>query len=419
MPAPGGERRRAGDGADPRWPLPWRPVARLAFPDGFLWGTATAAHQIEGGNVNNDWWAFEHAPGTPCVEPSGDACDSFHRWPEDLDLVAALGLGVYRFSLEWSRIEPEEGEWSRAALDHYRRVCVACHERGVVPMVTFHHFTSPRWLAARGGWEAPDAPEAFARYCERAVAALGDVVGWACTLNEPNIVALMGYLVGVFPPGVQDVARRRAVNDALCRAHRLAVDALRSGPGDFPVGLTLSMTDYQALPGGEARVARVRGSAEDVFLHATAGDDFVGVQCYTRMRLGPEGVAGPEPGVPVTQMGYEVWPEALEACIRRAGAVTGHLPVVVTENGIGTADDAQRIDYVTRALAGVHRCLADGIDVRGYLYWSLLDNFEWTLGYGPTFGLVAVDRDTFARRPKPSAHWLAGVARANALDVDG
>jgi beta-glucosidase len=392
-------------------------MSTATFPDGFLWGAASAAHQIEGGNVNNDWWRFEHAPGTPCAVSSGDACDSWHRWPEDLDLLRSLGFNAYRFSIEWSRIEPEEDEWSAATLDHYRRQCAACWERGLVPLVTLHHFTTPTWLSSRGGWEAADAPERFARLCEHTVAHLGDLVGRACTINEPNIVALMGYLAGVFPPAVRDAERRRAVNEALCRAHRLAVDALRAGRGDFPVGLTLSMTDYQALDGGAARRDRMRRSMEDVFLEATTGDDFLGVQCYTRMRVGPDGAMPGEDGVPLTQMGYEYWPRALESVIRRAWDMTGGVPVVVTESGIGTATDSERIAFVTEALAGVRACLDDGIDVGGYVYWSLLDNFEWVLGYAPTFGLVAVDRETFERRPKPSASWLGGVARANAVDV--
>jgi beta-glucosidase len=389
-------------------------VPTVNFPDGFVWGTATAAHQIEGGNVNNDWWDFEHDPASGCVDVSGDACDSFNRYPEDIALVAALGFGAYRFSLEWSRIEPAEGEFSGVALDHYRRMAEVCHEHGVLPVVTFHHFTHPRWLAAAGAWEAPDAPELFARFCERATARLGDVIGIACTLNEPNVVATMGWRLGVFPPGVRDRARREAVNRALVAAHRKGTDAIRSGPGEFPVGLTLSMSDYQLLPGGEEWLERVRRPSEDVFLEATQGDDYVGVQTYSRTRMGPDGLLGPELGVPVTQMGYEVWPAALEATIRRATEMTG-LPVYVTENGIGTDDDEQRIEFVGGALAGVGRCLDDGIDVRGYFYWSLLDNFEWVLGYQPTFGMVAVDRSTFERRPKPSSKWLGAVARANAL----
>ena len=394
-------------------------VPTTAFPPGFVWGTATAAHQIEGGNVHNDWWAFEHAEGTPCVESSGDACDSWHRWPEDIALVASLGLNAYRFSLEWSRIEPEDGEWSQAALDHYRRHCARCHELGIAPVVTFNHFTIPRWLADRGGWEWSEAPGRFSRFCERAGAALGDLIGWACTLNEPNIVAEMGYLHEVFPPGVRDRERRLAVNDALCRAHVGAVEALRGAPGDFPVGLTLSMADYQAVAGGEERRDRMRRDNEDVFLTATAGDDFVGVQCYSRMRVGPDGVLPPEAGVPVTQMGYEYWPQAVEATVRRAWEVTGGTPLLVTENGISTTTDAERVAFVADALAGVQRCLADGLDVRGYFYWSLMDNFEWVLGYGPRFGLVEVDPATFERRPKPSAQWFGSVARANALPETG
>ena len=396
-------------------PLRYRIMPTLSFPDRFLWGTATAAHQIEGGNVNNDWWEFEHDPTSGCVDVSGDACDSFNRYPEDIALVADLGLGAYRFSLEWSRIEPEEGEFSVVALDHYRRMAATCHEHGITPVVTFHHFTHPRWLSAVGAWEALHAPDRFARYCERVTAHLGDLIGMACTLNEPNVVATMGWRLGIFPPRVTDRVRRDAVNQALVNAHRKGVEAIRSGPGDIPVGLTLSMVDYQAEPGGEEWLERIRRPTEDVFLEATGGDDFIGVQTYTRRRMGPDGSLPPAEGVPTTQMGYEFWPEALEGTIRRAWETTGGLPVYVTENGIGTDDDPSRIEYVTRALAGVRRCLDDGLDVRGYFYWSLLDNFEWVLGYGPTFGLVAVDRTSFERRPKPSATWYGGVARANGL----
>jgi beta-glucosidase len=390
-------------------------VPEFAFPERFVWGTATAAHQIEGGNVNNDWWDFEHDPASRCADVSGDACDSFNRYSEDIALVAALGLDSYRFSLEWSRIEPEEGEFSLVALDHYRRMAAACHEAGVMPVVTYHHFTHPRWLAAAGTWEALHAPDRFARFCERATGHLGDLVGMACTLNEPNVVATMGWRHGIFPPGVRDRVRRDVVNAALVAAHGKAVDAIRSGPGEFPVGLTLSMTDYQLQPGGDEWLERVRRPSEDVFLEAIGGDDFIGVQTYTRERVGPDGFVGPEEGVPTTQMGYEFWPEALEGTIRRAAEVSGGLPIYVTENGIGTDDDEMRTEYVRRALAGLGRCLDDGIDVRGYFYWSLLDNFEWVLGYGPTFGIVAVDRQSFERRPKPSAAWLGGIARANRL----
>jgi beta-glucosidase len=376
---------------------------------------ATSAHQIEGGNVNNDWWDWEHNPASGCLESSGDACDSFHRWNEDVDIVADLGLGAYRFSLEWSRIEPAEGEFSTAALDHYRRMCAALHERGVSPVVTFHHFTTPRWLAQRGGWEAPDAPERFARYVERTVAHFGDLIGWACTFNEPNVVAVLGYTVGIYPPGMKDeYGKHFAVNEAMVRAHRLAVDALRSGPGAFPVGLTLSMEELVAGEGGEQTRDAAEQILENTFLDGTAGDDFIGVQCYERTVLGPTGPIEPPPGTRLTQMGYQYWPQVVEYTVRRAAAYTG-IPVLVTENGLATEDDPERIEFISTALQGLHRCIADGIDVRGYFVWSLVDNYEWHLGFGPKLGICAVDPVTFERRPKPSAQWFGGVAQANAL----
>jgi beta-glucosidase len=408
---------------------------QLSFPAGFLWGTAGAAHQIEGNNVNCDSWLLEHIPGSPFVEPSGDACDHYHRYPDDIALIASLGFNTYRFSIEWARIEPEEGEFSNAELEHYRRMLAACHEHNLTPIVTYHHFTSPRWFAAQGGWEVLANADLFARYCERATAHLGDLIGAACTLNEPNVGLLIQHM-GYMPPDEElrsapyRAAAAKAVGsstfaafpncqqgparDTFLKGHRLAVEAIKSGPGDFPVGLTLAMSDHQAVPGGEAVRDRARRAVDDVFLDVARDDDFIGVQTYSRTRFGPDGVLPPEEGVEVTQMGYEFWPEALEATIRYATEYTGR-PALVTENGIGTEDDTRRIEYVRRALHGVYRCLQDGIDVRGYCYWSIFDNFEWSHGYRPKFGLIAVDRATQVRALKPSATWLGNIARANAL----
>ena len=389
----------------------------LKFPEGFVWGVAAAAHQIEGGNCNNDWWAFEHQDGTPCREPSGDCCDSYHRYADDIALVRQHGFGAYRFSIEWSRIEPEDGEFSRAALDYYRRVLAECHERGVQPVVTFHHFSTPRWMAARGTWENPEIIDRFARYCERTVAHLGDLISMACTINEPNIVSLMGYLLGMFPPGRSDLGAYQTVNEHLHTAHRRAYDVLKGGRGDFPVGSCVAMGDWWAPEGAEVELHNVRAQHEDQHLEICKGDDFVGVQAYSRSRVDERGrVVGPEPGVEVVpSMGYEFWPRAIEAAIRHAAEVA-QTPLYVTENGLGHDDDRRRIEYVQGALEGVGRCITDGIDVRGYFYWSLLDNFEWAFGYVPKFGLVAVDRETFVRTPKPSAAWLGAIARANRLD---
>jgi beta-glucosidase len=387
----------------------------ITFPDGFLWGTATAAHQVEGGNTNNDWWVWEHTEGSGTAEPSGDACDHFWRYPQDIAMLAYLGFGAYRFSIEWSRIEPAEGEFSRNALDHYRRMVDACHERDILPVVTYHHFTTPIWAALAGGWESPKTADRFGRLCERVAAHLGDVAGIHCTINEPNVVALMGHYLGVFPPGKRDEDALVTSTNNLIRAHRLGYEAIKAGPGRAPVGMTLSMHEFAAEPGGEAQMARARDRMEDVWLDACRGDDYIGVQTYTRLRFGPDGLLGPAEGVPALQMGYEYWPQALETTIRRAIEVTG-APAYVTENGIGTANDEQRVRYVTEALHRVRRCLDDGLDVRGYFYWSLLDNFEWALGYRPTFGLVAVDRETQERTVKPSARWLGEIARTNRLE---
>jgi beta-glucosidase len=229
------------------------------------------------------------------------------------------------------------------------------------------------------------------------------------------VVAVLGYTVGLYPPGLKDqYARHFAVNDAFVRAHRLAVEELRSGPGDFPVGLTLSMEEMVAAEGGEGTRDAAEQIMEDTFLHATGGDDFIGVQCYERTVLGPEGPLPPPSGTRLTQMGYEYWPRVVEHTVRRAARVTG-LPVVVTENGLATEHDAERIEFLSEALESLHRCLEEGIDVRGYFVWSLLDNFEWHKGFGPKLGLCAVDRTTFERRPKPSALWFAKVAAANAV----
>ena len=384
----------------------WRRAPPGSFPDHFLFGAATAAHQIEGGNVNSDWWAFEHDPASRVIDVSGDACDSWSRWGEDLDLALGIGLNAYRFSIEWARVEPEPGEFSDAALDHYRRVAAGCRERGLVPVVTLHHFTLPRWMAARGGFESPEMPARLGAYAARVGDALGDLIGVACTINEPNIVALDGYLLGVFPPSVRDRSRFEAVSATMRASHHAMVDALRAGRGSYPIGLTLSMAEMEVAEGGEAPVregprahgGRVPARRRGRRLHRRAVLHARALRARRPLRVVPDGSRA-------TKMGYEYRPEAVEHTVRRAAAVTG-LPVVVTEMGISTDDDTERIAFIDAVVAGVSACIADGLDVRGLFYWTLLDNFEWSLGYSQPFGLVACDRRTFARTPKPSAaHW--------------
>ena len=409
-----------------------------AFPDGFLWGTATAAHQVEGGNTASDLWLMEWMAESLFAEPSGDACDHYHRYDGDIALLKGLGFGCYRFSIEWARIEPEEGFFSKAALDHYRRMIASCHAQGIVPMVTFHHFTAPLWFTKDGGWENPKSVDRFARYCEAAGSALGDLIPYACTINEANIpimVTMMRRAVGIAGGGGK---RERALAEAarlcggetgkfspylsgdgiagtpnLIAAHRKGYEALKPRVNG-KVGITLSLNAFQCEDGGEEFFANADRAINLQFLEPLRGDDFVGVQTYTRVRFGKTGVLPPPDGAERTQMGYEFYPEALEATIRQAASISG-CPVIVTENGIGTEDDTRRIAYTRRALEGVLRCIEDGIDIGGYIHWSMMDNYEWLEGYRPKFGLVEVDRTTQSRKPKPSAYWLGDVAKRNAL----
>ncbi|SDE39682.1 beta-glucosidase [Blastococcus fimeti] len=380
------------------------------FPDGFLWGAATAAHQVEGNNVASDLWALENMAGSPLAERSGDACDSYHRWPEDLDVVRDLGLNTYRFSIEWSRIEPVQGHVSRAALDHYRRIIDGCLDRGLTPVVTLHHFTSPLWFARAGGWTDPGSTARFRAYVT-AVLPILEGVEWVCTINEPNMVAMVSaartqgaaeVVAGALPAPEQPLV------DALIAAHRAAREELGAVPG-LRSGWTVANQNFQALPGEDAAARAWAAPREDQFIDAAEGDDFIGVQAYTRLMIGRGGPVEAPEGTRRTQMGWEFYPDALEGAIRSTAARIG-TPIVVTENGIATDDDGERAEYLTGALAGVERALADGIDVRGYVHWSLLDNYEWG-SWAPTFGLVSVDRETFARTIKPSARWYAEAVR--------
>ena len=375
------------------------------FPDRFIWGTATSAYQIEGGSSNTDWWRFERTPGTPAVETCDEACDSWHRYEEDLDLIVDFGLDAFRLSIEWARVEPQRGVISQAAIDHYRDVLTACRIRGIITVVTLHHFTLPLWVADGGGLEHPEIIDLMTEYARVIGRELGDLIDIACTINEPNIVALMGYLMSMFPPQVSDWERYVAVNETLRTCHVAMRDVLRDGPGHFPIGLPLSMQEWEALPGGDERLESLRHEMEDRYLAAVEGDDYLGVQCYTKFVMGPDGLVA-RPEGEMTEMGYLFWPQCVESTVRRAAEMT-NVPIIVTENGIGTNDDDQRIRYLDGALDGLRRVIDDGIDVRGYFQWSLLDNFEWTLGYGPKFGIVSVDRTTFERTAKPSARWFA------------
>ena len=410
--------------------------AGQGFPAKFLWGAATAAHQVEGNNINSDTWLLERAPNTMYQEPSGDACDHYHLYEQDISQLADLGCNAYRFSIEWARIEPEKGFFSRAELEHYRRMLEVCHKRGLTPLITYSHFTLPRWFAYQGAWENPESADLFARYCDKATRHLGDLIAYGATFNEPDIPYLFHWInfpnapVGMDLAGImaaQKSALRQYLNapqfsgfligdavktrENMMAAHTKAKAAIKSVK-NIPVGLTLAMEDDQA-EGVDSRAAEKQADVYGPWLNLAKSDDFVGVQTYTRSRIGAKTLPAPQ-GAELTQMGYEFYPEALEHTVRYAAKETG-VPVIVTENGIATEDDTRRVEYIHRALAGLKHCIDDGVDVRGYIHWSLLDNFEWIFGYRPKFGLIAVDRETQKRTVKPSAILLGKIAKNNSL----
>ena len=419
----------------------------FVFPENFLWGTATAAHQVEGNNINSDTWVMEHLNHSLYLEPSGDAVDHYHRFEDDIRLLAELGFNSYRFSVEWARVEPERDFISQAELDHYKRMLEICHEWDLTPMVTLHHFTSPRWLIRDGGWGSLETADRFGSYAELIARELGDMVGGFCTINEANIPAMvrmlwMRHMSG--EDGEREEFQRLALAEAakafgvsvenfkpfmyaieeqdreiILNAHRQAVLACKAMRPEVPVGLTLALSDMQAEEGGEAVRDEFRHGLQDVFLEAVKedGDDFIGVQTYTRDRFGADGILPAPDGSAVTQMGYENYPQALCGTIRYAAAKTG-LPVYVTENGIGTSLDAERLEYYRVALQCVVDCMQEGIDVRGYYAWSAFDNYEWNSGYEKTFGIIGVDRLTQKRKVKTSGFWLGDVAKANQYPID-
>jgi len=404
------------------------------LPRDFLWGTAISGHQSEGNNTNSDSWVRENTRPTLFAERSGDACDSYHRYREDIALAARLGFNCYRFGIEWSRIEPSEGAFSNAELDHYADVLETCRAHGLKPVVTFNHFTVPIWFAARGGFEAQDSPDLFARYCGRVAEHLGELMHLATTFNEANVTLLVRFLYGdTASPAVAAAmaAAARATGSPrfsslafsdpaissplLQEAHRRGYDAVKAARRDLPVGLTLTTQDIQSVGDPAWADAARRRIYGDWIGVAHTHADFIGVQPYSRFRVDRAGhvVAAPE-GAEMTDAGYEFYPQALANVVRWAHA-TFDKPIYVTENGIATNDDTRRIAFIDQALDGLRTCIDDGIDVRAYLHWSLLDNFEWTSGFSKHFGLVAVDLETFRRTPKPSALHLGAIARANRI----
>ena len=425
----------------------------LHFPAGFLWGAATSAHQVEGGNRGNDWWRFEQQPGTiRGGARSGEACQHFERFDEDFALAESDGHSAHRLSFEWSRLEPTPGQFAAEAIAHYHAVLASLREHRLIPVVTLHHFTNPLWLADAGGWEdrrAVDHFERFVRFCARE---FGSEVDWWCTVNEPEVYAFRSYSEGVWPPGVRDDSRALGVMANLLEAHGRAYRVLHAedrvdadGDGQAarvgfakhrvclaplrawnPLDHVLSYFENRMFNTAVERAAfdgvidlgipGARGVRREL-PELKGALDWYGLNHYTRWMvksLAPDPHVL-RPGAPANDLGWELYPEGFE----RALVQTSRLgrPVLVTENGFADAHDRLRPQALIDHLVAMHRAIGHGANVLGYLHWSLLDNFEWAEGYHGCFGLYGVD---FAHPLRPrtrrrSAEVFARIARANAI----
>jgi beta-glucosidase len=412
------------------------------FPEGFLWGAATSSHQVEGNNRWNDWWDYEKSGQLPYL--SGDACRHYELYEQDFDMAKSWGHGAHRFSIEWSRIEPEEGRWNAEAVAHYRDVIHALRERGLEPVVTLHHFSNPLWFLRKGGWLCGSSVAAFVRYVRYVAQELGTDVRYWITINEPTVYAKHGYVLGDWPPCEKGAwAKAARVLYHMAKAHRLAYRSLHQVLGDVMVGFAHSAPLVMPCDRGGRSSDRLVAWFRDLALNraifylagiARFGSwphkrhcDFIGLNYYTRsvVRRGRGGMGSllgeecwddqrPEKGVR-SDTDWEVYPQGILAVLRKFAGYG--LPLLVSENGIATKDEALRSVFLREHLRYLAEALASGVNVIGYFYWTLMDNFEWALGTNAHFGLAAVDFETQQRIPRPCAEKFARVCCMNVFDL--
>lgn len=404
------------------------------FANDFLWGAATAGHQIEGDNANSDTWFAELVPDSVFRDPSGRACNSYELWRDDVNLVVDMGLNAYRFSIEWARIQPEPDRFDAEALTHYEAIIDYCREVGIEPVVTLNHFTNPFWFAEIGGWHNPQSAELFANYCRTVMQHVGDRVRFVVTLNEPNLPQLLTWmhlpafilegerrtidsciaesgstafrLANVVLPEDQD-----SLAEGLERAHRAARDVIHEVAPHVQVGLSIAIMDDRAEPGQTVVRDRKRAEVYERWLRLASSDDFVGVQNYETYRYDNDGVVAVADDAPRNGMGTLLDPTSLAGAVRYAWEQTGR-PVLITEHGLAHDDDALRAAFIPAALESLEAVVASGVPVLGYCHWTLLDNFEWLFGYSMHYGLHEVNRTTFERTPKASAKAYARAVAA-------
>ncbi|MEM2142277.1 MAG: family 1 glycosylhydrolase [Candidatus Thorarchaeota archaeon] len=421
----------------------------LVFPSGFLWGSAASAHQTEGGN-RNDWSEWERIPGKiRDGTNSSRSCDHYNRYEEDFDLAKEYGHQVHRFSVEWSRIEPTRGAWNEREVEHYRRVVKALVDRGIKPMVTLHHFTNPIWFRDIGAWLNPESPDIFAPYCRKVAESLCEFdIIWN-TINEPMIVSVAGYLFGEFPPGLKDFNKAMTVASNLLMAHGRAAEQIRrvykdNGLKQPQIAPVLSVSYFMPENPDSEEDVELANYLDNLYNHrwisgAIRGEvpsddggsirypaldnsvDFIGLNYYSRMVVSSrldfmKGEMPPkDPSRPRCDgLDWEFYPEGYFPVIESFWS-RYRKPIFLTENGIGTTDDELRCRYIVQHLREVHRAISAGVDIRGYLVWSLTDNFEWAQGFSSRFGLIEVDYETLERRPRQSAKMFREIIQSNSI----
>ena len=380
-------------------------MEKLKFPDGFLWGSATSAYQVEGGIENNDW---SQAARQGKVPAAGRACDHYNLYESDFEIAKSLGQNAHRFSIEWARIEPEEGKFDEEAIEHYRQVIGALLERGLEPFVTLWHFTLPIWFAQKGGFENPEAPKIFARYCQHVVNELGDSVKFWVTINEPMVYATNSYWRGQWPPFGKSFFRFIKVVGNLIRSHNIGYEKIKEVSALAQIGVAKNNIYFESghNPIYQPLSTLLAWFWNHRFLNRIS-QNFIGLNYYFHRRF-PR-----NKNREVSDMGWEIFPEGIFHVLRELKKYGK--PIYITENGLADSKDLKREKFIKDHLGWVWRAIQDDIDVRGYFYWSLLDNFEWAHGFEPRFGLVEIDYQTMARKIRPSAFEYAQICENNSL----
>lgn len=424
-----------------------------SFPQDFKWCVATAAHQIEGGNTQSDWWNFEKVPGViRDGQSSGAACDHWNRLEQDSELLSALGVNQYRFSVEWAKIEPRPGEFDEEALTHYRHEIELLKARGIRPFVTLQHFTLPQWVADRGGFAWEGVPTAFEHYSRKVYEALGSEVQDWTTLNEPQALIAAGYIEGVFPPGLKDIKEIVAPAIGMIRSHARAYHALHEMAAAQDRKIRIGMAHHlrifeparrwnpfdhwaarfvqrfanwailDALKTGRLQIhIPFVLNIDEMIPEAAETQDFIGLNYYSRdlIAFNPWKAGMIErltrKDATVSDLGWEIYPEGIYRLAKKLHQRFPELSIYVTENGIADREDRQRELFIRAHLQEILRALEEGIPIEGYCYWSLMDNYEWAEGFGPRFGLYEVNYSTQERTLRPSGRWFSQLTRTGLL----